>query len=143
MNYSDMHPHPSWCVACHAWHSDLSECAEIECKRKALRAKDGRATINPNHHMVREFEAEQPLSGGSNAYYKLQIGSPSSGGGAYTAECNDIIEALQMTYAEGNAFKAIWRHALARRGIGKRGNTLLYEAEKIEFFAKRLVALAK
>lgn len=86
---------------------------------------------------------EQPLSGGSNDYYKVAVARPTSGVEPYTAECNDIIEALQMTYAEGNAFKAIWRHALARRGIGKQGNTQKYEAEKAEFFAKRLVELAK
>jgi hypothetical protein len=83
------------------------------------------------------------LSGYSNDYYKVTINNPTSGGAAYTAECNDIIEALGMTYAEGNAFKAVWRHALARQGIGKEGNTVLYEAQKVEFFGKRLVDLSE
>lgn len=91
-----------------------------------------------NAHQVAN---KKPLSGGSNDYYKVTVARPTSGVEPYTAECNDIIEALQMTYAEGNAFKAIWRHALARRGIGKQGNTQKYEAEKAEFFAKRLVEL--
>lgn len=82
------------------------------------------------------------LSGGSNDYYRVWVSRPTSGGDAYSAECNDIIEALGMNYAEGNAFKAIWRHAALRKGGGKPGSTLLYEAEKAEFFAKRLVAQA-
>jgi hypothetical protein len=84
-----------------------------------------------------------PLTGGSVGYYKIAVNSPTSGAEPYTAECNDIIEALGMTYGEGNVFKAVWRHALARQGIGKKGNTLLYEAEKAEFFAKRLLELAR
>jgi hypothetical protein len=85
----------------------------------------------------------QPITGGSSDYYKLRIDKPTSGGEPYIAECNDIIEALQMTYAEGNVLKAVWRHALARRGIGKQGNTLQYEADKTEFFGRRLAELAK
>ncbi len=64
----------------------------------------------------------------------------------YIAECNDIIEALGMNYAEGNAFKAIWRSA-AHRTLGKRKagakDDGLYDAEKVAFFGQRLVALAK
>ena len=57
------------------------------------------------------------------------------------AECNDIIEALGMNYAEGNAFKAIWRRAAARTlGKAKKGyEDGLYDAQKVEFFGKRLV----
>ena len=86
---------------------------------------------------------EARLSGGSNDYYKLRIEKPTSGGQPYTVECNDIIEALGMNYAEGNAFKAVWRHAALRKGGGKPGSTSLYEAEKVEFFGKRLVEQAK
>ena len=69
----------------------------------------------------------------------MGVTNPTSGGDAYTAECNDIIEALDMNYAEGNVFKAVWRRAALRQGGGKPGSTLLYEAEKVEFFGKRLV----
>lgn len=79
------------------------------------------------------------LSGGSNDYYKLHVTSPTSGGDPYIAECNDIIEGLGMNYAEGNAFKAVWRRAALRNGGGKPGSTVLYESEKVEFFGKRLV----
>ena len=68
--------------------------------------------------------------------------APLSGGAPYVAECNDIIEALGMTYAEGNAFKAIWRLCAARTlGAKKRGYTDgLYDAEKVAFFGARMVA---
>ncbi len=79
------------------------------------------------------------LTGGSNDYYKVHVANPTSGIRPYMAECNDIIEALDMNYAEGNAFKAVWRRAALRKGGGKPGSTLLYEAEKVEFFGKRLV----
>jgi hypothetical protein len=81
-------------------------------------------------------------TGGSVSYYRVQITAPVSGGDAYTAECNDIIEALGMSYAEGNAFKALWRRCAARNlGIAKRGYTDgLYDAEKVVFFGERLVA---
>lgn len=82
------------------------------------------------------------LSGGSVDYYKVRVANPTSQAAPYTAEVNDLIEALGMTYAEGNVLKAIVRHALVRQGRGKPGSTTLYEAEKIEWFARRLVANA-
>ena len=153
----------TWCHDCYCWHDTELMCSEIELQREEARQRAERvseqmldnaeAAINCiNDHLAsarlresinaHQVAAERVLSGGSNDYYKVQVGSPTSGGDAYTAECNDIIEALQMNYAEGNAFKALWRHALARRGIGKQGNTQKYEAEKVEFFAKRLVEQA-
>ncbi|MFA9288187.1 hypothetical protein ACCQ08_25690 [Comamonas sp. SY3] len=80
-------------------------------------------------------------SGGSVSYYKVHVDKPTSGGNAYAAECNDIIEALEMNYAEGNAFKALWRRAAARMGKAKAGyKDGLYDAEKVVFFGQRLVA---
>ena len=90
-----------------------------------------------------QTDAKPKLTGGSSDYYKLRITNPTSGGHSYVAECNDIIEALGMNYAEGNAFKAVWRRAALRQGGGKPGSTLLYESEKVEFFGKRLVEQAK
>jgi len=89
-------------------------------------------------------QEERPLTGGSSPYYTIQITKPTTlSTPPYTVECNDIIEALGMNFAEGNAFKAIWRLAAQRQGRGKPGNTTLYDAEKVEFFGKRLVAQAK
>jgi len=62
----------------------------------------------------------------------------------YSAECNDIIEALGMNYAEGNVFKAVWRMCAARQGKSKAGYTDgLYDAEKVIFFGQRLVEMAR
>lgn len=88
--------------------------------------------------------AESPeYSGGSVNYYKVEIKDPTTEGvQPYTAECNDIIEALGMNYAEGNAFKAIWRRAAQETlGLRKAGakEDGLYDAQKVEFFGKRLV----
>lgn len=85
-------------------------------------------------------------SGGSCDYYKVNIENPTSEdnwdkcteSAEYVAECNDIIEALDMTYAEANIFKEIWRSAAARTlGKIKAGHSEQRGAEKIEFFAKR------
>lgn len=82
-------------------------------------------------------------TGGSVSYYTVKIAKPTTEGRQpYEAECNDIIEALGMNYAEGNAFKAIWRRAAARTlGKTKAGyDDGLYDAEKVEFFGRRLIA---
>lgn len=84
-------------------------------------------------------------TGGSVSYYKVDINNPTSNGVAYVAECNDIIEALGMNYAEGNAFKAIWRSCAARNlGLSKDGyKDGVYDAEKVVFFGTRMVEQAK
>ena len=86
--------------------------------------------------------SDSEYTGGSVSYYKISIAVPLSGNAPYVAECNDIIEALGMNYAEGNAFKAIWRMCAARTlGVKKRGYTDgLYDAEKVVFFGTRMVA---
>lgn len=80
-------------------------------------------------------------TGGSVSYYSVEVQKPTTEGRApYIAECNDIIEALGMNYAEGNAFKAIWRRCAARMGKSKDGyKDGLYDAEKMVFFGQRLV----
>jgi len=84
-------------------------------------------------------------TGGSVSYYRVRVEAPLSGDPAYHAECNDIIEALGMNYAEASAFKAIWRSCAARTlGLAKRGyKDGLYDAEKVAFFGGRMVAQAK
>ena len=85
-------------------------------------------------------------TGSSVSYYRVQVKNPTSPDiEPYTAECNDIIESLGMNYAEGNAFKALWRRCAARNlGLSKRGYTDgLYDAEKVVFFGQRLVAQEK
>ena len=91
-------------------------------------------------------EGAPEYTGGETNYYKVRIDKPTSDSLApYTAECNDIIEALDMNFAEGEAFKAIWRRSAART-LGKtKGNYTdgKYDAEKVHFFGGRLVAQSK
>ena len=90
--------------------------------------------------------AEEEYTGGSSSYYQVKIKNPTTKDNPpYTAECNDIIEALGMNYAEGNAFKAIWRRAAAESlQLKKRGyDNGLYDAEKVEFFGRRMVEQSK
>jgi len=87
---------------------------------------------------------EEEYTGGSVSYYKVKINKPTTLPEAYEAECNDIIEALHMNYAEGNAFKAIWRKCAARLGGTKKGYTDgLYDSEKVVFFGQRMVEQCK
>lgn len=93
-----------------------------------------------------EVTEESPeYTGGSVNYYKCYVASPTTLEAPYHAECNDIIEALGMTFAEGNAFKAIWRRCAARTyGSKKKGyDNGLYDAEKVVFFGERMVEQSK
>lgn len=84
-------------------------------------------------------------TGGSVSYYAVRVTYPTTeGADPYTAECNDIIEALGMNYAEGNAFKAIWRTCAAKSlGKAKLGHKdSLYDAEKVVFFGNRMIKQA-
>lgn len=72
-------------------------------------------------------------------YYRVAVSEPISPEvEPYTAECADIIEALGMTFNEGEAFKAIWRLAAARQGRGKPGNKAQYDADKIAHYGARV-----
>lgn len=84
-------------------------------------------------------------TGGSVDYYKCHVTDPiDQNAKPYTAESIDIIEALGMTFAEGEAFKAIWRTCTGRMGGAvKADNKALYNAEKVEFFGARMVRAAK
>lgn len=80
------------------------------------------------------------MSGGNNDYWLVDIPKPKRLK-PYRAECEDIIEALGMNFQEGEAFKAIWRKAADRLGNGKPGDTALRNAEKVEHFGSRMVAM--
>jgi hypothetical protein len=92
-------------------------------------------------------EAPTNLTGGKmpgDHYYLAAIPVPMSPELApYVAECADIIEALNMTFNEGEAFKAVWRLAASRQGRGKPGNRPIYEAEKIAHYGARIAAQAR
>lgn len=101
-------------------------------------------TLVEGCHFCREAEPKTQKTGGSVDYYKCHVADPISKGEPYTAESIDIIEALGMTFAEGEAFKAIWRTCTGRMGGAvKADNKALYNAEKVEFFGARMVRAAK
>lgn len=81
------------------------------------------------------------LSGGLNNWYVVPVKHPQrKEQEPYQAECEDIIQALGMTFDEGCAFKALWRNAAARMGNGKPGNKALYDCEKLVHYANRILA---
>jgi len=80
--------------------------------------------------------AKQSLTGGKVNYYTVKVkGQP--------VECGDVMDALQLTPHEYNIFKEIWRTANARLGNGKSGHTALYGAEKIAYYANRILEAEK
>ena len=81
------------------------------------------------------------LSGGLNNWYVVPVKKPQRvEQEPYQAECEDIIQALGMTFDEGCAFKALWRNAAARMGNGKPGNSSVYDCEKLVHYANRILA---
>jgi len=48
---------------------------------------------------------------------------------------NDVIEALDLNYAQANVIKAQWRIAADKQGKCKKGNNTFYDAEKSCFFS--------
>lgn len=90
--------------------------------------------------MLHEKEAE--FTGKDVNYYLVEVTDPKRLT-PYTAECEDIIEALGMTFAEGCEFKALWRSCAARTlGKIKKGQdaTGVYDAEKQVYYANRTLA---
>lgn len=88
--------------------------------------------------------AERSLNGGRVSYYLVHVAHPQrENQPAYTAECEDIAEALGLTPNEFCEFKAIWRTATARQGNGKPDQKALYDAEKRLHYAGRDVAKYK
>jgi|AntRauTorckE5430_2_1112549.scaffolds.fasta_scaffold13520_3 hypothetical protein len=83
---------------------------------------------------------EHYSSGSDNDYWIARINSPKRLE-PYSAECEDLIELFQMTFQEGEAFKALWRKGQMRIGNGKPGDTLLRNSEKVYHFGGRMVAM--
>jgi len=84
---------------------------------------------------IQTFAEKNTLAGGVSNWYTLDVLS-TQGKANYTAVCDDIILALNMTFQEGEVFKAVWRKAAARMGNGKPGNTALYNAQKVLHYGK-------
>lgn len=84
-------------------------------------------------------------SGGRTNYYLVRVENPQrEDQPAYTAECEDIIEALGLNFDEANIFKEIWRSANARtHGNAKIGHSAIYGAEKMVHYAGRILRRMK
>lgn len=90
------------------------------------------------------MQPEQRLKGGRVNYYLVTIPDPQrEDQQPYQAECEDIIEALELNPDEANIFKEIWRSANARKHNGKPGHSALYGAEKIVHYAGRILRRLK
>lgn len=78
-------------------------------------------------------------------YYLANVTHPQREDQApYQAECEDIIDALGMTFDEANIFKEIWRTANERtHGKGKEGNSFLRAAQKIVHYGNRILKRAQ
>lgn len=111
--------------------------------------KGGYSTYHSEYFELAKSEVTEILNdeaehtGGSVNYYKVHVANPTTLPEAYDAEANDIIESLGLTFAEGNLFKAIWRMAADRNGKKKKGNNSVYDAEKLVFFAERVLVQEK
>ncbi len=84
-------------------------------------------------------QADPTSGGGSVNYYSVCVEHPQHCPNAYVAECEDIIEALGLTFDEACIFKEIWRTANARKGNAKQGQNDLRAAEKIYHYAGRIL----
>jgi hypothetical protein len=138
------------------WHCDKhdldlsydKDCPACAAQRMADRQRvkyDANNIVPPKPIVASTVSAAEQKTGGSVDYYKCHVADPiDPNAKPYTAESIDIIEALGMTFAEGEAFKAIWRTCTGRMGGAvKADNKALYNAEKVEFFGARMVRAAK
>lgn len=101
----------------------------------------------PEATQAQPFHVESTVASGGGKlaratnYYQVEVETPIDlASTPYVAECADIIEALNMTFNEGEAFKAIWRLAAARQGRGKPGNKPEYDADKAAHYGARIAA---
>jgi hypothetical protein len=95
--------------------------------------------FNPSSDTKTASEQQQS-SGGDNEYWIAHVSHPKRLE-PYMAECEDLIELFQMTFQEGEAFKALWRKGQMRIGKGKPGDTLIRNSEKVYHFGGRMVAM--
>lgn len=79
-------------------------------------------------------------SGLDNDYWLLDIPHPRRLGAPYRVEAEDIIEAMEMPFAEATVFKSLWRLCQLRRGRGKPGSSERYESEKMVYYSTRTLA---
>lgn len=82
---------------------------------------------------------QKEVTGGNVNYYLINITNPKRLQ-PYVVEVEDIIEALNMEFAEGTILKSLIRYCKLKQGLGKPGSSKKYEVEKMQYYAARLVA---
>ncbi len=82
---------------------------------------------------------QKDITGGNVNYYLIDITNPKRLD-PYVVEVEDIIEALNMEFAEGTILKSLIRYCKLKQGLGKPGSSEKYEAKKIKYYADRLIA---
>jgi hypothetical protein len=97
-------------------------------------------THGPNCSL--DNSAKTKASGLDNDYWLIDIAHPKRLE-PYKVECEDIIEAMNMPFAEATVFKSLWRLCQLRAGNGKPGSTEQYEAEKMVYYSDRTLAKVK
>lgn len=103
--------------------------------------KAARRKVDNLQSRVNDANLQQALTGLRVNYYLAQVKQPQrEEQKPYQAECEDIIQALGMTFDEGCLFKALWRNASARLDNGKPGQSAVYDAEKMTHYASRIHA---
>ena len=82
-------------------------------------------------------------SGGHCEYYHCEVAHPQNLNQpvGYIANCEDIIQALGLTFDEGCEFKSIWRRGRGRQGFVKAESTPLRDAIKAVHYANRVMRL--
>lgn len=85
---------------------------------------------------------QKNITGGNVNYYLINV-IDSKNLQEYVVEVEDIIEALNMEFAEGTIFKSLVRLCKLRQNLGKPGSTQKYEAEKIKYYADRVLVKAQ
>lgn len=116
----------------------------IYCSKCFDTVSHGEATSQERSALIEGLEEEVPHAdrdtGTDCDHYLVRVPDPKRLD-PYTAECEDIIEALDMSFQEGEAFKALWRKCTDRLGYGKPGDNALRNAVKIAHYSDRMVAM--
>ena len=126
---------------CHGTWETTPLCKEVKGVQPSNTFLDKQSDRGRN--LIDELQPTGEINSGANGnYYRCTVLSKTTldDRGSYDAEANDIIETLEMNFAEANAFKAVWRKAAARLGNGKANNNPLYDAQKIRWSGERLIS---
>lgn len=104
---------------------------------------DGESSNEYDEYIQNKEPIKEPkLTGGNVNYYLIDVPKPKRLA-PYTAEVEDLIETLDMNFAEGTVLKSLIRLCKLNQLAGKPGSTHLYEAEKIKYYADRILAKYK